>query len=402
MLVENQEIKMRTCTQCGEEKELTEENFYKEETAKEGYRTKCKECVKGKYKQTDDFNIYSWYKDRSNIFKNKWLFEDIKWIYDNYLKIGRKELINKFPNSNYKTLTNIIYQWNIRKTEKNDNWNDEDINFLKINYPSMPQDKLQEGFKDRTWDAIKNKATKLRVCRSDEMLFKINSEAHKGYIMPAEQRRKIGINNRGSNNKNWKGGLTPLHTYFRSILNEWKNDSLKVYDYKCAFTGENNRDLQIHHANENFSDIIAETLNLLELPIYDNMLKYSDEEIKKINKCFLDLNYKHGLGIPLKRKLHKLFHVMYGLTNNTQDQFEEFKSKYFDGEFKEILEIKEKTIKNKQRNIKEYKRLTRDEVIRIRELLDKGFPITYISKEYGMKDAAIYNIKTNKSWKNVV
>ena len=50
MLVENQELKMRTCTQCGEEKQLIEENFYKEETAKEGHRTKCKECTKSKYK----------------------------------------------------------------------------------------------------------------------------------------------------------------------------------------------------------------------------------------------------------------------------------------------------------------------------------------------------------------
>lgn len=397
-----EEVRMRKCTQCGEEKELTEENFYKEKTAKDGLKTKCKECVKGKYKQIEDFSIYIWYEDRSNIFKDKWLFEDIKWIYDNYLNIGRKELINKFPDSNYKTLTNIIYQWDIKKIEKKDNWSTEEIRFLEINYPSMPQNQLQEGLIDRTWDAIKNKATKLGVCRNEEMLFKINSDAHKGYIMPTEQRRKIGINNRGSNNCNWKGGLTPLHTYFRSILNEWKNDSLKVYNYKCAFTGENNRDLQIHHTNENFSDIIAETLNLLKLPIHDNMLKYSDEEIKKINKCFLDLNYKHGLGIPLKRKLHKLFHVLYGLTNNTESQFVEFKQRYSDDEFKEILDIKEKSIKNKSINKKKHKRLSRDEVIKIRELLGKGFPITYIAKEYGMKDAAIYNIKINKSWKDII
>jgi hypothetical protein len=35
-------------------------------------------------------------------------------------------------------------------------------------------------------------------------------------------------------------------------------------------------------------------------------------------------------------------------------------------------------------------------------LLDKGFPITYISKDFGVKDAAIYNIKSGKSWKKLL
>jgi len=402
MLVENQEVKMRMCTQCGEEKQLTEENFYKEETAKEGYRTKCKECTKGKYKQTDDFDIYIWYENRSNKFKNKWSIDDIEWIYNNYLEVNKQELIKKFPDSNYKTITNIIYQWNIRKTEKNDNWNDEDISFLKDNYPSMSQLELEKHFSERTWDAIKNKASKISICRDEETLTKIKSECQIGHIMSEEQKLKMSRLHRGSNNKNWKGGLTPLHTYFRGILYEWKMDSLKAYDYKCAFTGENNGDLQIHHANENFSDIIVETLSLLELPIYSDMLKYSDEEIVSINKFFLELNYKHGLGIPLAKSIHKLFHVLYGLTNNTEEQFEEFKQRYINGEFKEVLKLKEGKIKTKSRNKKKQKRLKAEDVIKIRGLLSKGFPITYISKEFGTKDAAIYNIKINRSWKNVV
>ena len=207
--------------------------------------------------------------------------------------------------------------------------------------------------------------------------------------------------NRGSNNCNWKGGLSPLHPYFRGILYEWKIDSLKKYDYKCALTNENNGDLQIHHIKENFSDIIIETLNILNLPIYQDMLNYTDEDIIKINKTFLDLNYKHGLGIPLRKSIHKLFHILYGLKNNNEKQFEEFKTRYFTGEFEEVLKISEEDIKNKIKKRKTYKRLKSDEVIKIRKLLNKGFPITYISKEFGVRECAIYNIKINKTWKDI-
>jgi len=41
-------------------------------------------------------------------------------------------------------------------------------------------------------------------------------------------------------------------------------------------------------------------------------------------------------------------------------------------------------------------------VLEIKELLHKGFPISYIGKMFKVTDTAIYNIKTNKTWTNVV
>jgi len=390
----------QVCIKCLKELELNNTNYYKDKGSKLGYKTVCIDCATGS--NIDNFDINIWYEKQGNIFKNNWILDDIVWLYNNYVITLKQDLIKRFPNKKYKTLTTLIGKWNLRKFNKKDNWNDEDIEFLKENYPSMIQVELENHFKGRTWHSIKTKASKLSICRNEEMLFKINSDAHKGYIHKEESKLKMSRNRRGINNYNWKGGLTPLHTYFRGILYEWKMDSLKPYNYKCAFTGENNGDLQIHHANENFSDIIVETLNLLGLPIHNDMLKYSDEEIVIINKCFLELNYKHGLGIPLAKPIHKLFHVLYGLTNNTEEQFEEFKQRYMDGEFKEALKLKEEKIKTKPRNKKKQKRLKAEDVVKIRELLSKGFPITYISKEFGTKDAAIYNIKINKSWKNIV
>jgi len=399
----NKEIKMRKCNRCGEEKLLTEEYFYKEITTKDGFRTICKICTKSRYKhyKDDNFDIYTWYDNKSIKFKNNWNFEDIRWIYDNYININKHIIIEKFPNSNYRTIHNIISQWDIRKIEKNDDWSKEDIQFLKDNYPSMPQKELQERFSNRTWDAIKNKACKLDIHRDEETLTKIKSDCQIGKIIPEETRIKMSRSNRGSNNCNWKGGLSPIHPYFRGILYEWKMDSLKKYNYKCALTNENNGDLQIHHINENFSDIILETLNLLNLPIHQDMFNYSDEEIKLINKTFLDLNYNHGLGIPLRKNIHKLFHTLYGSKDNNKNQFEEFKIRYLNDEFKDILKISDKDIKDKVKKKKSHKRLNPEQVIKIRELLNKGFPITYLSKEFGVGEPAIYNIKINKTWKNV-
>jgi len=401
--IKDEKIKTRVCTCCGEEKQLTAEFFYKEKTAKDGFRMVCKDCTKSKYKnyKNENFDIYIWYQNKSNKFKSNWSFEDIKWIYNNYQDINKQILIDKFPNSNYKTIHNIISQWDIRKIEKNDDWSNNDIQFLKDNYPSMSQEKLQERFSYRTWDAIKNKASKLNLQRNDDALFRIRSESHKGFVVSEKTKRKQSRLHRGVNNHNWKGGLSPIHPYFREMLYEWKMDSLKIYNYKCAFTNENNNDLEIHHANENFSILILETFNILNLPIHSDMTIYNDEEIKLINKTFLELNYKSGLGVPLRKNIHKLFHVLYGLTNNNDKQFEEFKVRYFNNEFEEILKISDNDIKKKNKKNKKHKRLKSEEVIKIKELLNKGFPITYLSKEYGVGKCAIYNIKINKTWINV-
>ena len=134
--------------------------------------------------------------------------------------------------------------------------------------------------------------------------------------------KRTGLN--GELNPMLKGGVTQLHNYLRYKISQWKKDSFENANYKCDITGVKDNTLIIHHLY-NFSDIMKETLDILNLQIHDSINKYSDSELDNItNKC-IELHYKYGLGVCLCEKEHKLFHSIYGKENNTKEQYEQFK-----------------------------------------------------------------------------
>ena len=62
--------------------------------------------------------------------------------------------------------------------------------------------------------------------------------------------------------------------------------------------------------NKNFSEILQETMEFLNLPIYKQINKYTDEELKSIEEKCLEMHYKYGLGVCLCEEEHKLFHIL--------------------------------------------------------------------------------------------
>ena len=135
---------------------------------------------------------------------------------------------------------------------------------------------------------------------------------------------KCGIKNRsGENCYLWKGGITPLAKHLREKINQWKKDSFKQTNYRCVITGVKGSAV-VHHLT-GFNTILFETMETLNLPIYQTISEYTPEELKLIeNKC-LELHYKYGLGVVLSEEVHKEFHSIYGYGDNTPEQFKEFK-----------------------------------------------------------------------------
>jgi len=141
----------------------------------------------------------------------------------------------------------------------------------------------------------------------------------------------------GENSPNWKGGISTIQEYLRHRIDDWKNDSLKINNYKCSLTGKKGN-LIIHHVYS-FSNIVFETLNELRMDIFNSINKYTEEQLKRIEDKCLELHYKHGLGVCLKKEIHDLFHKEYGRGQNTPQQFQEFTQRYNNGEFTSLLSV---------------------------------------------------------------
>ena len=111
----------------------------------------------------------------------------------------------------------------------------------------------------------------------------------------------------GENNPSWNKDLTDKDREDRRLIEElktWKQNVFKRDDYTCQVTGKRGTELNCHHLNSYHWD--------------------------KENRTNIDN------GITILKDIHKLFHHIYGYKNNTKEQFEEFKHRYQNGEFKEV------------------------------------------------------------------
>lgn len=138
---------------------------------------------------------------------------------------------------------------------------------------------------------------------------------------------------RGENHYMWQGGTSHLQQYLRAYLIDWKRDSLVKYNYKCGLSGD---EVEAIHHLYGFNQILKEILSNLNLPIHQDISKYTDEELRSIIQECKTLHKKYGLGIPLSKSIHSKFHEIYGRGNNTPEQFQEFKQRYLAGEFTDL------------------------------------------------------------------
>ena len=148
---------------------------------------------------------------------------------------------------------------------------------------------------------------------------------------------KCAISRRsGEKNHMYDEGQTPLVIHLRDRIGQWKRDSMKLSNYKCTITGKS---FDVVHHLYGFNLILKETMNILNLKYYDEIDRYTKEELINIEKICFELHYKNGLGVCLVVPIHKLFHSrdLYGIGDNTPEEFEEFKVRLKSGEFNDYL-----------------------------------------------------------------
>lgn len=139
-------------------------------------------------------------------------------------------------------------------------------------------------------------------------------------------------NNGGENSPTWKGGLTSLKKYLRSLLKEWKFNSLEKYDFKCIITGENDGDLEVHHPMP-FYKLRNEAFKNTDIDVKSTIGEYSKQELKTLSEELKKMHFKYE-GVPMKKEVHKLFHRIYGHNVTIEDVYD-FKARYNAGEFED-------------------------------------------------------------------
>lgn len=129
---------------------------------------------------------------------------------------------------------------------------------------------------------------------------------------------------RGETSPTWRGGITPLIKHMRNIVTDWTKQTLKEQNYTCQISDKRGGELDVHHLFS-FNLILDEVLKKLNIPVYQNIGEYTQEELIEMEELLLELHNKYG-GVVLTKDIHKEFHSIYGYGNNAPEQFYEFKA----------------------------------------------------------------------------
>jgi len=192
---------------------------------------------------------------------------------------------------------------------------------------------VEKAFKDRGYTLLEttyeNAQTNLKyLCLNDshgiQSITYNNLKGGKGCGLCSRERQ------RRSGSVFWKGGVTSLNDYLRSLLKTWRQKSLKTYNYTCFVTEKRGGKLHVHHV-EPYSVIRDRILAELRLPIKESIGDYSEDDLDRLTSSFLKF-HEENLGLPLRKDIHALFHKMHGFEASFADLVD-FKRRYIAGEF---------------------------------------------------------------------
>lgn len=328
----------RICKKCKRELPLNRIYFPKFQGEKD-FRWVCRECGKDGHFMIDDYEYHrNWTKEENDKFKS---------LYPHYTNEKLIELF--YPNETNKSLMDRAYVLKVNKTyeARKDGYKQQAIKVsIKLKgreFSPEHRKNISETRKRLYKKGILVSPWLGRIVTEEER--KMLRERNKGK-WSGKNNPQYGVDRKGSNNTNWKGGITPLYIYLRKSINNWKEKSMENCKYRCVLSGTWFD--EIHHLVP-FRDIVNEVFSELGIEEKKEVSDYSEEVLNKIETSVEEKHMLYGFGVCLNKDIHKLFHDLYGYTGINENMFEEFKYRYKNGEFDEQLDNRLSSAKAKKR-----------------------------------------------------
>lgn len=260
-----------------------------------------KSCI---YKKCLRLGIKSNNKHRENFdlskHRNKWDEYETNIVKKYYSLMPLDDICNLLPNRNKNMILNKARQLNLTSYQRLcQGWKQAEVQYIKDNWEVMPDKIIAENL-NRTFRSVKYKREELGLYRVD---FTCKS-------------------------------YETLSKYLRGQNQQWKKDSLISCNYQCVLTGSKN--FEIHHLY-GVSNIINDILEAN--PKYKDLLfsEYTNEDLLDLTAKFIKEQGKYPLGVCVDKKLHTLFHSMYGQYCNTPEQWYQFYNDFKNGIYNKYI-----------------------------------------------------------------
>ena len=281
----------------------------------------------------------------------KYTEEDIQFLKYYYPNGEWDKIFQRFPTITKSSIhkkchrigivSNNIHQKNFNISQTRRKWTENEVAILIQNYTKKPMNEVMRLLPNRTKDMIQTKAKTLKlvsynkqvsIWKKDEIKFiQENWELMPDKIMAQQlnrtfravkaKREELGFFRKNCNDISYP----TLSKYLRGQNQKWKNESLKSCNYKCVLT--DSKDFEIHHLY-GVSNIINDIFK--EYPKYKNLAfnEYTIKDLSFVLSKFLEVQALYPLGVCVDKKLHTLFHSMYGQYYNTPEQWYKFCEDY--------------------------------------------------------------------------
>lgn len=317
----------RICKKCLRELPLDIIHFNPDIMCDNGLRFVCRECSGDSFKIHDE----NWCKP--------WSDSEIELLKEVYAKFSNSELVEKyFPDRTNRGIESMASKIGCSGKEgvvrnkthedfmidfervKRNNKNLELVSIVGKYVNTKTNIKAWCDYCKKEWDAIPSNLLKGCGCPRCKGRFVSEYRKTNGIWKGENNPRHIHPMN-GSENPNWKDGITPLYQELRSDTREWFIETGMLSNFKCVITGL--RMDNVHHLVP-FKDIISEVFEVLNLERKRCIADYTNVEEESIRSLLKELHIQYGLGAGVNKLVHKLFHDNYGYFNTTKEDFRSF------------------------------------------------------------------------------